>query len=113
MLEDGLENGGGHLRARLLLSIPFQFTGHCEANVSKTTFYAHKKVYYDKQSKAWKQQKFVQSSDSTDSEDFLLELDTEMIESPHNSTVPANISSPNDDSATEPDNFFFCSEEVS
>lgn len=49
------------------------FCGHCNAFVSKTLYYKHKKLYYDRRAKAWKSNRVVKSSeDGVLEEDFVL-----------------------------------------
>ena len=35
------------------------FCGHCKDAVSKTLFFKHKKLYYDRKTKEWKSQRLV------------------------------------------------------
>ena len=38
------------------------FCGHCNAAVSKTLFFKHKKLYYDKKLKVWKSMEILPST---------------------------------------------------
>lgn len=47
------------------------FCGHCKMNLSKTTFFSHKKIYFDKHNNCWKS-KATQVTKETD-DDFIFD----------------------------------------
>ncbi len=46
--------------------------GHCEQEVSKRTFYHHKRLYYDSKSKTWNHDARVYHENSSSVDDFQL-----------------------------------------
>ena len=66
--------------------------GHCEQEVSKRTFYQHKRLYYDSKSKTWSHDARVYHEPSSSADDFRLPT----IDSPSTSQSPPGLESDDD-----------------
>ena len=68
--------------------------GHCEQEVSKRTFYQHKRLYYDSKSKTWSHITRIYHEPSSSADDFRLPA----IDSPSTSQRPPGVEGDDDTS---------------
>jgi hypothetical protein len=48
------------------------FCDHCEQQLSKTTYFKHKRLFYDRKSESWKKERVHYTDSSEDFKEFLV-----------------------------------------